>query len=177
MSKKLIIIIAIIAVVAIVAVALGTVVLKDKPEQDDKGAAVENNKETSAGDVEGTLEEIMTKVYAGIPEENLPMALSNIEVNDENVEYYIGTADVEYAEALANESMVGSIAHSVVLVRLNDAKDAEATVQTIKENVNPRKWICIEASNVVVKNKGNLVILIMSNEDLAPKLETNFDNL
>ena len=161
MSKKLIIIIAIIAVVAIASVVLGVVLLKGK----------------SAKNVEGTLEEIMTKVYAGIPEEELPMALSNMEINAENVEMFLGTADVEYAEALANESMVGSIAHSVVLVRLNDAKDAEATVQTIKDNVDPRKWICIEASNVIVKSKGNLVILIMSNEDLAPKLEANFDNL
>ena len=177
MSKKLIIIIAIIAVVAIAAVALGIVLTKDKTAETDKGALVEENKGTSEGNVEGTLEEIMTKVYAGIPEENLPMALSNMEVNAENVEGFLGTANVEYAEALANESMVGSIAHSVVLVRLNDAKDAATVVQTIKENVNPRKWICIEASNVVIKSKGNLVILIMSNEDLAPKLEANFDNL
>lgn len=177
MSKKLIIIIAIIAVIAIVAVVLGTVVLKDRPAEDNKEASAEENKENLAENVEGTLEEIMTKVYAGIPEENLPMALSNMEVNAENVEGFLGTANIEYKEALANESMVGSIAHSVVLVRLNDAKDADATVQTIKDNVNPRKWICIEASNVVVKHKGNLVILIMSNEDLAPKLEANFDNL
>ena len=41
-----------------------------------------------------------------------------------------------------------------------------------------------EASNVVVKSKGDLVILIMadtemttSEEAIAPKLEANFDNL
>ena len=105
------------------------------------------------------------------------MALSNMEVNAENVEGFLGTANVSYTEALASESMVGSIAHSVVLVRLNDVESADAAVQTIKENVNPRKWVCIEASNVVVKSKGNLVILIMSNGELAPKLEANFDNL
>lgn len=164
MSKKLIIIITIIAIVAfiaivtIAAVALGSVFFKGK-------------------NVEGTLEEIMTKVYEGIPEENLPMALSNMEVNEETVEGFLGTTDIQYAEALASESMVGSIAHSVVLLRLNEAKDADVTVQKIKDSVNPRKWICIEASNVVVKSKGNLVILIMSNEELAPKLEANFDNL
>ena len=177
MSKKLIIIIAIIVVVAIAAVVLGVVLSKDKPEDDDKGALVEENKGTSSGNVEGSLEEIMTKVYEGIPEENLPMALSNMEVNAENVEGFLGTANIQYDEALANESMVGSIAHSVVLVRLNDVESADTAVQTIKESVNPRKWICIEASNVVVKSKGDLVILIMSNEELAPKLEANFDNL
>jgi len=177
MSKKLIIIISIIAVVAIAAVVLGVVLSKDKPAETNKGTLVEENKETSAGNVEGTLEEIMAKVYKDIPEENLPMALSNMEVNAENVEGFLGTANIEYAEALANESMVGSIAHSVVLVRLNGVESADTAVQTIKESVNPRKWICIEASNVVVKSKGDLVILIMSNEELAPKLEANFDNL
>ena len=67
--------------------------------------------------VEGTLEEIMTKVYSDLPEENRPMMLGNTEVNAENIEYYLGSAEIEYEEAIASESGVGSIAHSVVLVR------------------------------------------------------------
>ena len=159
MSKK--VLWTIIAVVAVVAIAVVAVVFL-KP--------VEKN-------VEGTLEEIMAKVYAGISEENLPMMLGNIPVDSENVEGFLGTTEVNYKEAVASESMVGSIAHSVVLVRMNDAKEADAAVETIKVNVNPRKWICVEASNVAVKSKGDLVILIMSNETLAPTLEANFDNL
>ena len=159
MSKK--VLWTIIAVVAVVAIAVVAVVFL-KP--------VEKN-------VEGTLEDIMAKVYAGISEENLPMMLGNIPVDSENVEGFLGTTEVNYKEAVASESMVGSIAHSVVLVRMNDAKEADAAVETIKANVNPRKWICVEASNVAVKSKGDLVILIMSNETLAPTLEANFDNL
>ena len=159
MSKK--VLWTIIAVVAVVAIAVVAVVFL-KP--------VEKN-------VEGTLEDIMAKVYAGISEENLPMMLGNIPVDSENVEGFLGTTEVNYKEAVASESMVGSIAHSVVLVRMNDAKEAKVAVETIKANVNPRKWICVEASNVAVKSKGDLVILIMSNETLAPTLEANFDNL
>ena len=159
MSKK--VLWTIIAVVAVVAIAVVAIVFL-KP--------VEKN-------VEGTLEEIMAKVYTGISEENLPMMLGNIPVDSENVEGFLGTTEVNYKEAMASESMVGSIAHSVVLVRMNDAKEADAAVETIKANVNPRKWICVEASNVAVKSKGDLVILIMSNETLAPTLEANFDNL
>ena len=159
MSKKLIIII--VAVVLVIAAVIGVLALTSKGEQN----------------VEGTLEDIMTNLYAGISEDNLPMGLSNMEVNSENVESFIGTTNVKYTEALANESMVGSIAHSVVLVRLEDSQDPIVAVEEIKNNVNPRKWICVEASNVVVKSRGNLVLLIMSNEELAPKLEANFDNL
>lgn len=159
MSKKVIgIIIAVIVfIVAIVAVVLM------------KNATPKN--------VEGTLEEIMTKLYAGINQDNLPMMLSNMEINKESLENFVGTSEIDMKEAMVSESGVGSIAHSVVLIRLNDASKANDAVTKIKEHANPRKWICVEASNVVVKSKGDLVVLIMSNEELAPKLETNFDGL
>lgn len=126
--------------------------------------------------VEGTLEEIMTKVYEGIPEDQRPMMLTNIEVTKENAESYLGTADVDFKEALASETMVGSIAHSVVLLRMNEGADIEATKELIKEKANPRKWICVEAENVYVESKGDLIILIMANEQ-ADTIKTNFENL
>ncbi len=127
--------------------------------------------------VEGTLEEIMTKVYADVPEDERPMMLTNTEVTEENVENYLGTKDIEYEEALASESAVGSIAHSVVLVRMKDGANIEDAKKKIEENVNPRKWICVEAEDVVVKNKGNLIILIMSSSNYIEKIENSFDNL
>ena len=127
--------------------------------------------------VEGTLEEIMTKVYADVPEDERPMMLTNTEVTEENVENYLGTKNIEYEEALASESAVGWIAHSVVLVRMKDGANIEDAKKKIEENVNPRKWICVEAEDVVVKNKGNLIILIMSSSNYIEKIENSFDNL
>ena len=129
----------------------------------------------SSKNVEGSLEDIMTKVYENVPEDERPMMLSNIEITDENIESYLGTK-IEYKEAIASESMTGSIAHSVVLVRVKDNANVDKIMKEIKENVDPRKWICVEAENVIVKNKGDLIILIMANES-AFKLEEGFDNL
>ena len=128
-------------------------------------------------EVEGTLEEIMDKVYADIPEDERPMMLTNIEINDENIENYLGTKDIDYEEALASESAVGSIAHSVVLVRMKDGANIEEAKKKIEESVNPAKWVCVEAEDVVVKNKGNLIILIMSSTNNIKKIENSFDNL
>lgn len=126
--------------------------------------------------IEGSLEEIMTKLYEGISEDQLPMALSNIEITNENVESYLGTSDIEFESALASESMVGSIAHSVILVRAKENQDIEALKAKIEANINPNKWICVTAENVIVKNKGNLILVVMSNE-LASPIEQNFDKL
>ena len=130
----------------------------------------------SSKNVEGSLEDIMTKLYEGISEENLPMGLSNIEVNSENIEYYLGTSDIKYTEALASEPMVTSIAHSVVLLRVQDGEDVEAIKTKIKDNVNPRKWLCVGVENVIVKSKGDLIVLIM-NDTIGEEISTNFDSL
>lgn len=126
--------------------------------------------------IEGTLPDIMEKMYAGIDEDEMPMMTENIELTEENFQYYAFAENVKYKEAIASESMTGSIAHSIVLIRLEDAKDAETVVKEIEKNADPRKWICVEAENVYVVSKGDLVALIMSNE-LAPKIKENFENL
>ena len=123
--------------------------------------------------IEGSLPDIMDKLYEGITEK--PMMLSNIELNDENFENY-AFVDVKYKEAIASESMVGSIPHSVVLIRLENASDADQVVKDIEKNANPRKWICVEAENTYVLSKGDLVVLIMSNDN-ANKIKENFENL
>ena len=104
------------------------------------------------------------------------MALTNIEITNENVENYLGTNDIEFESALASESMVGSIAHSVILIRAKENQDIEALKAKIEANINPNKWICVTAENVIVKNKGNLILVVMSNE-LASPIEQNFDKL
>lgn len=130
--------------------------------------------------VVGSLDEIMTKVYADIKEEEKPMMLTNTIVIEDNIEYYLGTKDIEYQEALASESGTGSIAHSVVLVRTKNTKQIEKTKEKIKNSVDPRKWICVGVAeeNVVVESKGNLIILIMvEDETIREKIKENFKNL
>ena len=116
------------------------------------------------------------KLYTGIGEEEMPMMVENVELNEENFRNYAFSENIKYKEAIASESMVGSTAHSVVLIRLEDSKDAEAAVKELEKNADPRKWICVEAENLYVLSKGDLVVLIMSN-DLAPRIKENFENL
>lgn len=130
----------------------------------------------TGGNVEGSLEDIMTKVYADVEEK--PMSLTNMEVNEENIEGFLGTKDIDYTEALASEPQVSSIAHSVVLVRTDG--DVEAVKNKIKENVNPRKWWCVwvEPEDVIIKNKGNLIIvIIVEDEPTRTLIEKGFDAL
>lgn len=129
--------------------------------------------------IEGSLEDIMSKVYEGIDEDQLPMMLETMELTEENIVSFIGTDDIKWKEAVVSEPGITSIAHSVVLIRMQDDatdQDIKDAISKIKENANPRKWFCVEAENVYVENKGDLVILIMANE-LADPIKTNFEKL
>lgn len=123
-----------------------------------------------------SLETIMESVYSRIDEK--PMMTANTVVSDENVKYYLGIEELNGAEALASESMVGAIAHSVVLLRAPQGSNVEALKKEIKEKVDPRKWICVgvEREEVIVDNIGNLIIMIIDGNAPA-KLHEGFLNL
>jgi len=136
--------------------------------------------------VEGELSEIMdniyTDVFAGLADDEKPnlMNINVLEEAPDNIEYYIGTKEIDYEEIYASEPMMSSIAYSVVLVRMKDGANIEDAKTKIKETVNPRKWMCVEVpeEDVIVKNKGNLIILIMvADETTRNNIEQGFDNL
>lgn len=128
---------------------------------------------SAAVHVAGTLDELMTKVYEGIPENQMP-ALMNTELTADNSTYYTGVESTEYAEGLASEAMISAVAHSVVLLRAESEEAAEALKDEVAEKADPRKWVCVEAEQVITDNVGDLVILIMASEDNAPMLHENF---
>ena len=83
--------------------------------------------------VEGSLSDLMTKVYdgAGVSHEDM----ETVELNSENTPFYLGDVSFSFKEALASEPIMSSVAHSVVLIRLNSASDAEKAKKEIKEKV------------------------------------------
>lgn len=127
--------------------------------------------------ITGDLPSILDKVYEGVSTDDVPMLIQT-EVTKDNEEYYLGTTDLKYKEALASEPAMSSIAHSVVLVRMENAKEAKKAKEEIKEKINPRKWVCaeVEEDNVITLAVGDLVILIMDNQ-YAPLIRDNFLNL
>jgi hypothetical protein len=123
----------------------------------------------------GELDKIIEEIYS-ISKVQLPRT-GFTEVTAENSEYFIGTNNIEFTEALASEPVIGSFPHSLVLLRVKDDADIDSIKAEIKNKVNPRKWICVgvEPENVVIDNIDNLIILILDNE--SEKLHKAFLSL
>ena len=66
------------------------------------------------------------------------------------------------------------------LMNEGDLGALEYIKETILENVNPRKWVCVgvEKEDVIIKNKGDLiVVIIVEDETNREKIANSFDNL
>ena len=79
------------------------------------------------------------------------------------------------SEAMVFEPMMGSIPYSMVLVRATDAANAEAVADAMKAGIDQRKWICVEADDLLVTACGDVVMLIMVGSDTGLTAQSYVD--
>lgn len=124
-----------------------------------------------------SLTEMADKLYEGISEDQLPMMLTTTELTADMYEGALFIPAIEGAEAVVSESMVGSVAHSVALLRLPAGSDVEAVRADIEKNMNPAKWICVQAEKTGVIAHGNTILMVMTDAAKYDTIVKNFDAL
>ena len=127
--------------------------------------------EAPALSVEGTMEELLNKTIEQRPVEFMGGVIP-VDLTDSSedglwaLKSYTGLEDAaKITEAAAFEPMMGSLAFSMVLVRVADAADSKAVAESMKAGIDTRKWICVEADDLKVAGFGDVVMLIMLNSD------------
>lgn len=98
-------------------------------------------------------------------------------IDSERFSSYFGIDPIDGFEAYASDAMIGSIAHSIALLKLPDGTDAAALAETITNSVDPRKWICVEAEQTVVRQHGQYILVAMGWADEIPGVVEKFDAL
>lgn len=68
--------------------------------------------------------------------------------------------------AVISESMTGSQAYSLVVLRLKDTAAAQEIAQTMLDNIDPAKWVCVMADQQLVSVYGDTVVYCMSDSNL-----------
>lgn len=129
--------------------------------------ATEEVSDPTQGAEAGSLEAMINEIIAIQPVEFMA-ATTNLDLTDtsENAAFqlkgFTGLDDASMLKEVSTyESMIGSIAFSMVLVRVNDAANAKTVGEKMKDGIDPRKWICVEADDLQVVGCGDVVMLIM----------------
>ena len=101
----------------------------------------------------------------------------NIIISSDQYPYYLFIDYIEGSIAASSSAMIGSIPHSVVLLKLPEDADVAAVAAEIEENMDPRKWICVEAEATMVKTSGQYVLMVMSSQATVDAISANFDTV
>ena len=131
----------------------------------------------AAGSVEGTPAEIIEKIYEQYPVADLPLGTIEIDLADADaVKMFTGLDSADKIDsAAASESMMGAQAYSLVVVRVKDAADAASVAEEMMNGIDQRKWICVEADDLMVTACGDVVMLIMVGSDTGMTAQSYVD--
>ncbi len=143
------------------------------------GACGSSENEDTTVELIGSLSDIMDSVYENADlsqdfKESMANDFDSGEIPAESAEYLIGTADVEYEEGFYSMPMMNVVPYQCILLRLPDGADVEAAKQTIADNADPRKWICVEAESVIVENVGHVIMFVMGDSATTNAMRTAF---
>ena len=62
-----------------------------------------------------------------------------------------------------------------MLVRTAEGADAKAVAQEMKDNIDPRKWICVGADEIMAAGYADTVMLIMVDSQLGLNAQSYVD--
>ena len=129
-------------------------------------AAVEGEKEeenNAAADTSAfTAEGIIESIYAQKAPEFM-IGFMPVDLNDkDSYTTYLGLEDISAIKEVAvSESMIGAQAYSLVVARVNEGENANEIAEKMKNGINPRKWVCVEADDIKYTAIGDLICFCM----------------
>ena len=136
--------------------------------QGNSGAASEQDAKLN----EMSLEEILDST---MPETEF--VSFNTEITEDTFKDNLFIDYIPNSEAIVSMPMMNAIPHVAVILRLPEGSDAASVAKSIEENADPRKWICVGAEKVVVKHRGNVILFVMSTQEIADAAAANFEAL
>ena len=134
-------------------------------------AACGGNEAAPAEPLTGTMEELVNQVIEKNPVEFMggTMPVDLADTSEDGlwaVKYFTGLDNADkISDVSVYEPMMGSIPFSLVMVRVNDAAESAAVAEAMKTGIDTRKWICVEADDLMVAGYSDVVMLIMVGSD------------
>ena len=159
-----------IAILVIAIITVGTIVIINNNNQNSlEPIQIKKAKDLSA---------LISKIYDGQTKNMIPPTVETqvVDVSDEQaVQYLTGidnAKDIEFA--VVSEPTISSQAYSLILLKVKDGVNADEIAKKMSENIDTRKWICVSAEKLYATSSGNIVFLVMTDEETAKAVYERF---
>ena len=156
------------AIVAVIIIALvGVGVYFSNQDDGNQGIKLETAKD---------MKNFFGKIYKKIEDQLPEVGTDIIDVSDAmEVTNYTGLKSNKDVEAIVVSMPVMSAqAYETVMVKVKNGADIESMKQEMLDNIDMNKWICVSAEKVYVTNSGNVIFMVMSDEDWAKLVYDSF---
>lgn len=131
---------------------------------DDMGVA-------EVAEPDSELSAMVDNIYEAYPVELMMMQTTAIDLNDEAWLTYNTGLNAEQAAlvdaGVKSESMTGSQAYTLVLLRVKDPADAQTIADAMLENMDPARWVCVMADKMRVATFDDKVLFVMTSSELT----------
>lgn len=137
-------------------------------------ACGEKNETPEVENLTGSMEQIIEAINEAHGAVELPLITMALDLTDmDGVTYNTGLTTVDGVSDIAvSEPMMGQ-PYSLVLVRTDDGASAEAVAKAMLENIDTRKWVCMEADTKTAAYYGDVAMFFMVSSEFASQTTTD----
>ncbi len=157
MNKK--VIIGIVAVLIVIAIIVSIVLIAGK-----------NNTSKQTGiEVQTTaqMKEVFEKINKNCEEQLPGLEVQELDIKDEEMfTYQTGLKSNKNIEtAVISQPFINAQAYLAMMVKVSKDADVEEVKKEMLDNIDMRKWVCVSAEKAWATNYGNIIFLVMSDEE------------
>ena len=128
-----------------------------------------SNKQVSTINSASDMKKMLKTIYSNAKTDLPSLSTEKVDLsNTDIVTSYTGLKTANDIDLLVvSEPLINAQAYLVAVIKVKDNVDVEKVKTEIYDNIDMRRWICVSAEKLYLTNNGNVLFLVMADENWA----------
>ena len=135
-----------------------------------------SNKQVSTINSASDMKKMLKTIYSNAKTDLPSLSTEKVDLsNTDIVTSYTGLKTTNDIDLLVvSEPLINAQAYLVAVIKVKDNVDVEKVKTEIYDNIDMRRWICVSAEKLYITNNGNVIFLVMADENWAKPVYDEF---
>ncbi|CCY94304.1 uncharacterized protein BN804_00756 [Firmicutes bacterium CAG:884] len=135
-----------------------------------------SNKQVSTINSASDMKKMLNTIYSNAKTDLPSLSTEKVDLsNTDIVTSYTGLKTANDIDLLVvSEPLINAQAYLVAVIKVKDNVDVEKVKTEIYDNIDMRRWICVSAEKLYITNNGNVIFLVMADDNWAKPVYDEF---
>lgn len=135
-----------------------------------------SNKQVSTINSASDMKKMLKTIYSNAKTDLPSLSTEKVDLsNTDIVTSYTGLKTANDIDLLVvSEPLINAQAYLVAVIKVKDNVDVEKVKTEIYDNIDMRRWICVSAEKLYITNNGNVIFLVMADDNWAKPVYDEF---